>query len=54
MQIKRTVERIKIRKNEQKKPKNLFGYLKNSITVKGDIISPFHKTWNAEGNKQDK
>jgi len=31
----------------KQKNTKLFGYLKNSIDINGDIISPIDETWNA-------
>jgi prevent-host-death family protein len=32
----------------EKKPTQLFGYLKNSVTIIGDIISPVDEKWEAD------
>ena len=29
-------------------PKSLYGYMKDSITISGDIVEPIGETWNAE------
>ena len=33
---------------EDKKPASLYGYLKGSVIVKGDIVSPIDEVWDAE------
>ncbi len=36
-----------------KKPKNIFGCLKDSLIIKGDIMSPIKVKWNAiDGDEQ--
>lgn len=34
--------------NKSTESKDLFGYLKNGVTIIGDIISPLDETWDAE------
>ncbi len=32
----------------QKAPKSLFGYMRNSVKINGDIIQPIDEKWDAE------
>lgn len=32
----------------EKKPTRLFGFMKGSVTIKGDIIEPIKEDWDAE------
>ncbi len=36
---------------EEKHPPKIFGYLKDSITIEGDIISPIEENWEAENEQ---
>lgn len=33
---------------EEEKPKSLFGFLKGSVIIRGDIISPTGEKWDAD------
>ncbi len=33
---------------EEKEPKSLFGFLKGSVIIRGDIVSPTGEKWNAD------
>lgn len=32
----------------EEKPMHLFGFMKGSVTIQGDIIKPLDETWDAE------
>jgi prevent-host-death family protein len=34
-------------------PKSLFGYMRNTVTIKGDVVAPTGESWSADSGKQD-
>jgi prevent-host-death family protein len=34
-------------------PKSMFGYLKNTVTIKGDIVAPTSEHWSAVSGEED-
>lgn len=34
-------------------PKTLFGYMKGTVTIKGDIVAPMDEVWSAESGDED-
>ena len=34
-------------------PKNMFGYMKGTVTIHGDIVAPQHEVWSAESGDED-
>jgi prevent-host-death family protein len=34
-------------------PKSLFGYMKNTVTIKGDIVAPTDDSWSAVSGEDD-
>lgn len=36
---------------EDEAPKSLFGFLKGSVTIKGDILKPTGERWDAENQR---
>jgi len=34
-------------------PKSLFGYMKNTVTIKGDIVAPGDESWSAVSGEDD-
>lgn len=45
---KPVAELIPFENKKLQKPKSLFGYMKGSVTIFGDIISPIDEVWDAE------
>lgn len=35
-------------------PKSLFGYMKGTVTIHGDIVAPHRETWSAESGNEDR
>jgi prevent-host-death family protein len=35
-------------------PKSLFGYMRNSVTIKGDVVAPNGESWDADSRGQDR
>ena len=35
-------------------PKSLFGYMKGTDTIPGDIVAPHNETWSAENGDEDR
>jgi prevent-host-death family protein len=35
-------------------PTSLFGYMKNTVTIQGDIVGPTDDSWNAVSGKEDR
>jgi len=35
-------------------PKSLFGYMKNTVTIKGDIVAPSDDSWSAVSGEEDR
>ncbi len=34
-------------------PKSLFGYMKNTVTIKGDVVAPSGDSWSADSGEDD-
>jgi prevent-host-death family protein len=34
-------------------PKSLFGYMRNTVTIKGDIVAPGGDSWSAASGEED-
>lgn len=34
-------------------PKSLFGYMSDTVTIKGDVVAPTGESWNADSGEQD-
>jgi len=34
-------------------PKSLFGYMRNTVTIKGDIVAPTGESWSAVSGEED-
>ena len=35
-------------------PKSLFGYMKGTVTINGDIVAPLDEVWSAESGDEDR
>jgi prevent-host-death family protein len=35
-------------------PKSLFGYMKNTVTIKGNVVAPTGESWNADSGEEDR
>jgi prevent-host-death family protein len=35
-------------------PKSLFGYMRNTVTIKGDVVAPTGESWNADSGEEDR
>ena len=35
-------------------PRSLFGYMKNTVTIKGDIVAPTDDSWSAVSGEEDR
>lgn len=35
-------------------PKSLFGYMRNSLTIEGDIVAPAGESWNADSGADER
>jgi prevent-host-death family protein len=35
-------------------PKSLFGYMRNTVTIKGDVVAPTGESWNADSGEADR
>ena len=35
-------------------PESLFGYMKGTVTIKGDIVAPLDEDWSAESGEEDR
>jgi prevent-host-death family protein len=33
-------------------PKSLFGYMRNSVTIKGDVVAPTDESWSADSGEE--
>ena len=47
---KPVAQMIPIEENESSERKPLFGYMKGSINISGDILTPMDETWEAESD----
>lgn len=34
-------------------PKSLFGYMRNTVTIKGDVVAPTGESWSADSGGSD-
>ena len=34
-------------------PKSLFGYMRNTVTIKGDVVAPIGESWGADSGGHD-
>jgi prevent-host-death family protein len=35
-------------------PRSMFGYMKNTVTIKGDIVAPTDDSWSAVSGEEDR
>jgi prevent-host-death family protein len=35
-------------------PKSLFGYMRNTVTIRGDVVAPTGESWNADSGEEDR